>query len=935
MLTPQAFVQKWRQAAVKERSGYQEHFIDLCRLIGHPTPVEDDPSGARYAFEAGADKQRGGQGWADVWKRGFFAWEYKGKHANLDKAYQQLLQYRESLQNPPLLVVSDMEQIAIHTNFTNTVKQVFTIRLDDLLMPAGMTLLTNLFTNPEAFRAPQTTQYVTEQAAAEFAKLATLLRRYGEEPQAIAHFLIRLLFCLFAEDVGLLPQNLFSRLVANTRTRAPLFVEQLELLFAAMRDGGFYAMVDVPQFNGRLFDDARALPLDSAGMEILLRVSELDWSSIEPSILGTLFERSLDPAKRAQLGAHYTSKEDILLIIEPVLMAPLRRRWAAVQQQARALAARRDADNVKTPRRGVSAARIQNELRALLTGFAAEIAAVTVLDPACGSANFLYVALKQLLDLEKEVITLAQDLAVGGFFPSVSPEQLYGIEVNEYAHELAQVTVWIGYIQWLRDNGFGAPSQPILKPLDTIRKMDALLTTDAHGTPIQPPWPAASVIVGNPPFLGAQKLLRELGDAYVETLRKLYAGRVPGGADFVTYWFERSRELIERGEVKRAGLLATQAIRAGANRKVLEQIKQSGDIFMAWADREWILDGAAVRVSMVGFDNGSETERTLDGRIVANINSDLSTEIDLTSASSLSENYNICFRCDEKGGAFDIDADTAAKMLAAPLNPNGRYNSDVVRPYVNAYDVTHRSRGMWIIDFGVDTSMEDAALYELPFEHVQTYVQPERSKSRNERERTYWWLHRRPAPDMRAAVATLSRFIVTPRVAKHRLFVFMPSDVLPDSRLAAFARDDDYFFGVLHSRLHEVWSLATSSRHGDGDDGGRPTYNNTTCFETYPFPWPPGQEPEGDPRVEAIGAAARRLVELRENWLNPAGAAASELKQRTLTNLYNQRPAWLANAHAALDKAVFAAYGWPDTLSDSEILERLLELNRARSQEGE
>ncbi len=248
-LTPQEFVAKWRQAAVKERSGYQEHFIDLCRLVGHPTPVEDDPTGTRYAFEAGAGMQRGGQGWADVWKRGFFAWEYKGRHANLEKAYQQILQYRESLQNPPLLVVSDMEQIVVHTNFTNTVKRVVTLGLDDLLAPAGLQQLRDLFTSPEAFRAPQTAQQVTEQAAAEFARLATLLRRYGEEPQRIAHFLIRLLFCLFAEDAGLLPAALFSTLIQRTQGASKAFQQQLQQLFAAMAEGGWFGADKIRAFE--------------------------------------------------------------------------------------------------------------------------------------------------------------------------------------------------------------------------------------------------------------------------------------------------------------------------------------------------------------------------------------------------------------------------------------------------------------------------------------------------------------------------------------------------------------------------------------------------------------------------------------------------------------------------------------------------------------
>ena len=760
----------------------------------------------------------------------------------------------------------------------------------------------------------------TEQAAAEFAKLAELLRKYGEDPQRIAHFLIRILFCLFAEGVGLLPNHLFSRLIAATRNRAPLFVSELRMLFGHMTTGGFYGMQDIPHFNGRLFDDDTVLPLDSDGVAILLRASDLDWSSVEPAIFGTLFERSLDPAKRGQLGAHYTSRDDILLIIEPVLMAPLRRRWTEVESEARALAARRDAATKRV------AARLQEELRALLTGFAKEIAGTRVLDPACGSANFLYVALKQMLDLEKAVITLAQNLAVGSFFPSVSPEQLRGVEVNEYAHELAQITVWIGYIQWLRDNGFGAPSEPILKSLDTIRHMDAILAFDDAGNPVEPAWPEADVIVGNPPFLGDKKMRAELGDGYVNALRASYKGRVPGGADLVTYWFERARTLIAQGSVKRAGLLATQSIRAGANRKVLEQIKASGDIFMGWADREWILNGAAVRVSMVGFDAHKETVRELNGIAVQSINANLTSEIDLTKAQRLPENASLCFQGPVKVGAFDIASEVAVQMISAPLNPNGRPNTDVIVPWINGMDITRRPRGMFIIDFGEMTEGE-AALYERPFEYIRAHVKSERDTNNRERRRLYWWHHGETVPGFRVAVQHLSRFICTPRVAKHRMFIWTDGRTLPDSRVYVFARDDDYFFGVLHSRVHEVWSLATSSRHGDGNSV---TYNNTTCFETYPFPWPPGQEPEANPQVQAIAAAAQRLVELRTNWLNPAGADEAELKKCTLTNLYNTRPTWLAHAHTQLDTAVCAAYGWPSDLSDDEILARLLVLNLAR-----
>ncbi|MBI1880529.1 MAG: class I SAM-dependent DNA methyltransferase, partial [Chloroflexi bacterium] len=553
---------------------------------------------------------------------------------------------------------------------------------------------------------------------------------------------------------------------------------------------------------------------------------------------------------------------------------------------------------------------------------------VRVLDPACRSRNFLYVALKQLLDLWKEVSFLAGEVGLSFFTPNIgpSPAQLYGIEVNPYAHELAQATVWIGYIQWLRDNGFGDPGEPILKPLKNIVQMDAVLAYDEQGRRVEPEWPEADVIIGNPPFLGGKRLRTELGDEYVNAIFALYDGRVPHEADLVTYWFERSRTLITVGEVKRAGLLATQAIRAGANRRVLERIKQAGDIFMALSDRPWILDGASVRVSMVGFDNGAETVRTVDGVVVPTINADLTGALNLTAAKRLQENANLTFMGDTKGGPFDIPAEVAEWMINAPLNPNGRPNTDIIRPWINGLDITGRPRDVWIIDFGVNMPEAEAALYEQPFEYALRHIKPVRKSSKTTR--SEWWIHERPRPDMREAISSLSRFIATPRVAKHRLFIWVSTETLPDSRLYVFTRDDDYFFGVLHSRIHEAWSLATSSRHGVGND---PTYNNTTCFETFPFPWPPGREPKNDPRVEAIAQAARELVEKRDNWLNPPGASEDELKKRTLTNLYNQRPTWLDLAHQKLDRAVFVVYGWPDGLTDEEILTRLLALNLERA----
>ncbi|MCW5852467.1 MAG: class I SAM-dependent DNA methyltransferase [Anaerolineae bacterium] len=930
-LTLPEFIARWQTATLSERAAAQSHFRDLCEVLGQPHPAAVDQSGAFYTFEKRVVKTGGGEGYADVWYRGHFAWEYKGKHKNLAAAYQQLLQYREDLASPPLLVVCDLNRFEVHTNFTDTVKRVYTFSLADLATSdpvansrfTALDILRALFTDPARLRPQQTTAEVTEQVAAEFARLAASLQGRGHDPEAAAHCLMRLLFCLFAEDIGLLPKGLFTQLAERTRDRPDAFMGRLRSLFQAMAHGGEYGNDDIPRFNGGLFADDTVLPLTAVDLAVVARAAGLDWASVEPAIFGTLFERSLDPAKRAQLGAHYTSRDDILLIVEPVLMAPLRRRWAEVQADARDLL-----DKFNATRDPRARARHQAALQRRLLDFADELAAVRVLDPACGSGNFLYVALKRLLDLWKEVSLFGATHGVGGLLPfQVSPRQLYGLELNAYAHELASVVVWIGYLQWHHDNGFEQWPTPILEPLDNIRHLDAILAYDEQGRPVEPQWPEADVIIGNPPFLGGSKLRRELGDKYTEDLWKLYIGRVPGAADLVCYWFEKARGYIEAQQTKRAGLLATQAIRGGANRKVLERIAQYGAIFMAWSDRNWILDGAAVHVSIVGFDNGSEQDRVLDDKAVDTINPDLTAIVNVTAVMSLVENRGLAFKGPSPGGNFDIPNETAQSMLADRGNPNGKPNSDVIKRVVNAADITRRDRNYWTIDFGPSMTEEEASLYEKPFEHVRQQVYPTRLKANRYLDR--WWLYERPRVEMREALRKLSRYIATPRVAKHRTFVWVPSNVMANDLNVVIAREDDYFLGVLQSKVHELWARRTGTQLREAESGFR--YTSSTTFETFPFPWPPGQEPTNNPKVQAIAEAARRLVELRDHWLNPPDATPADLKARTLTNLYNRRPDWLTMAHARLDRAVLDAYAWPHSLTDDEILARLLALNLERA----
>jgi hypothetical protein len=721
----------------------------------------------------------------------------------------------------------------------------------------------------------------------------------------------------------------------------------------------------------------------------------------------------MDPALRSQLGAQFTGREDIEAIAEPVAMAPLRREWAEVRSAVEALvpAAAGTGPGVSPLKR--RKARLEGTL--LVRRFLDRLAAFRVLDPACGSGNFLYVVLQKLKDLEKDAIVFAQDRLAQSFLPMVGPWQLYGLEINPYAHELAQMTVWIGYLQWTRANGFNVPQDPVLRSLpENLQCRDAILDRSDPEHPREPEWPEVDCLVGNPPFLGGKLLRRELGDAYVDGLFALCADRVPHEADLCCYWFEKARAHIEQGRCKRAGLLATQGIRGGANRRVLERILGTGGIFFAESDRPWVLDGANVHVSMVGFDGGAETRRVLDGRLAPRIHANLTSSADLGAAVPLAANAGLAFMGDTKGGSFDLDPKVALPMLPVP-NPHGRPNSDVLVPWVNGKDLAGRARGMWIVDFGTGMSEETAARYGDPFGHVSAVVKPVRSNNAREAYRRLWWQHVEARTGMRAALAGLPRFVATTTVSKHRLFHWLHVPTLPDHQLIVFARADDYFFGMLHSRLHEVWARALGTQVRERESGFR--YTPTTCFETFPFPWPPGQEPTTDPLVVQIGAAASELCQLRDRWLNPpewtreevvelpatvggpwdrfivnprlppdAPAEVSEpdttvieyalaehavalarreaaakrpvgpgdvglaryprlvprdaesaraLAKRTLTNLYNQRPAWLDLAHRRLDEAVCAAYraarggDWSADLPEERLLEQLLALNLA------
>lgn len=935
-MQPHEFAQKWTVGAahLTERAAYQEHWRDLCDLLGEPTPSSDQ-TGNDYAFEKHVKKAGIGEtGFVDVFKRGHFIVEYKGKGKSLGKALQQALLYARELGNPPLLVVSDLVSLEIHTNFTASSPRTIRMTLDDIARdaPVGGDLtalgaLRAMFHDPARLDPRQLRERVTREATGQIGKVAQALKERGATQAEAAHFLMRMVFAMFAEDVGLLEKGLLTRVLERAARKPENSQAYFSELFSAMRTGGEFWGTDIRHFNGGLFDDGFALEITKEDAESLLTAAKLDWAEVEPAIFGTLFESSLDEKTRSKRGAHYTSVADIVRITEPVIMWALRREWEEVKAQAEALAGKRGR---------------KKEAVELVADFQKRLSEVTVLDPACGSGNFLVVALGQLLDLEHEVRSLGFELGAGPFDlpPLVHPRQMLGIEVETFAHELASVSVWIAFFQWKAAHG-GEWETPVLQALTTIQNRDAVMTPEKTETP----WPRAEFIVGNPPFVGNTRMRQMLGSEYVEDLRQVYAGRVPDKADFVTYWLERARQEIASGQTRRAGLIMTNSVRGGASRKVLERVKTSGDIFMAWPDMPWIQDGAAVRVSEVAFDDGSEQRRllgTLTGpdedveviREVSSIHADLTAGLDLTVARRLKENAKKSFEGVKPSGEFDLPAKTAQSWLDLP-NPSGVSNRDVLKLYISGKDITEaEGLGRWIVDFN-QMPLEQAEKYRRPMQHVRELVEPFRATVRRASARERWWIHGEARPGMRLAFQPLKRFLATPRHMKHRAFVWCEREALPGDALTVVASDEDWMYGLLNSSVHVWWAARLGSSLED-----RPRYTPTTTFETFPFPQAAPQQ------LEAIAEAARYLEKTRT--FLAAKSAPSTNKPLGLTATYNLLAEYrrtgeevvaglssLVDAHQLLDQAVATAYGWEWPLEEDEVLKRLLALNLERAAGGQ
>jgi hypothetical protein len=560
----------------------------------------------------------------------------------------------------------------------------------------------------------------------------------------------------------------------------------------------------------------------------------------------------------------------------------------------------------------------------------------------------------------------------------VGPEIVHGIEINAFAAELARTTIWIGDIQWRRRNGIYSEPPPILRKLDAIECRDALMSESSDGSFVEAEWPSAEFIVGNPPFLGS-KFFRKgrpagkkkpatkgLGDAYTEALQRVLGNSVPGSADLCVYWFSKCEVALQKNAAS-FGLVATKGIAKGTNNAVLKRIFESSNcrIFDAWTNEEWIIDGAEVRVALVCVlrDPCNSVESMLNGKRASTINSDLTEGLNFVAARSNNQNAKIAFQGVKLNGPFEVNDATARQMIAEPTNVNGEKNSRVLKRFIQNDDVTERPGLSWVVDFSDFKSRELAPQFQSPFELLTKTVLPyrnklEKSAATETAKLDSYWLMQRPRPKLRSAIRGLSRCILVPETSEHRIFVWGATTAVFSGSLFAIAREDDTSFGILCSRFHDGWATAQGNRLGVGNQR---RYNATRTFETFPFPEGltpnlPAKSYENDPRAQMIAKAAKRLDELRNAWLNPSelvkiepeavpgfpdrilakdAQAAGTLKTRTLTNLYNQDPQWLADAHRGLDAAVAAAYGWSVDISEEDALANLLKLNLSRASLGD
>lgn len=1009
------FIERWRRnEGGAERANFALFLTELCALLDLPQP---DPADAThehndYVFERDVttvdDDGKINHRRIDLYRRGCFVLEakqsrikgaakevpfapeqdalpgldieavrgrrsaHRGWDVLMRNAREQAEQYARALPDshgwPPFILVCDVGHvIEVFADFSGQGKNYrqfpdrdgFRVYLEDLKKPEAQARLRAIWREPHSLDPARHAAAVTRNIAERLAKVSQSLEKRSHPAERVAHFLMRCLFTMFAEDVALIPKGSFAGVLNDARANPDSFAPMVRDLWATMDKGGFSPVLrrNVRRFNGGLFADRTAIPLAKEEIGELYEAARHNWRDVEPAIFGTLLEQALDPAERKRLGAHYTPRPYVERLVLATVIEPLRAEWegpvlGTVERE-------RGAD----PQAAVRA----------VHDFHVKLAGTRVLDPACGTGNFLYVALELMKQLEGEVLEVLADLggqeALAMETMSVHPKNFLGLELNPRAAAIAELVLWLGYLQWQLRNG-SAIHDPVLERLDNIKAMDAVLRhdperpkADGSGTelpnPRRPEWPDADYIVGNPPFIGGKDIRARLGDAYATALWKAHP-KINKSADFVMYWWDRAADQLTRKgtRLRRFGLVTTNSITQEFSRRVI-QARMDGrppvSLRMAIPDHPWTKatkEAAAVRIAMTVVQSGTaegqllETLREADLDTDApdlqvtvrsgTINPDLTVGTDVTKAVPLLANASLCSPGVKLHGAGFMVRTAEAEHLGfgrrAGLDRH-------IRPYRNGRDLTARPRNMLVIDLlGLDAEEVRQRFPEV-YQHLIATVKPERGRNNRAVYRDSWWLFGEPRRELRPVLKGLSRYIATVETSKHRVFQFLDGSTLPDNKLICIASSEAWHLGVLQSAAHEKWYLAKAGMLGVYD---RPAvYVKSSTFEPFPFP------EARDDQCAHIGAIADELDATRKEVL-------AEQPDLTLTTLYNLREKLvrgealpsveqdqrmrgrvdiIAELHDDIDAAVAEAYGWPADLGDEEIVARLVALNAERRAE--
>ncbi len=1017
-MTLDSFIARWSKSAAAERANKDHFVLDLCEALDvpKPEPTTGDPEHDRYVFEHDAKiLHDGGKitiGKIDLFKDGSLILEAKQGSTEKSKkrgtarrdtpawyiemrdAFGQALGYaRTQHKPPPFIIVVDIGYcFDLYASFDGTTHytsfpEPHTSRILIKDLAKHRDLLRAIFLEPHSLDPSLRAARVTREVAGHLAELAKWLEAKKHPSELVAKFLMRCLFTMFAEDVGLLPDHLFTNAIEKYWLPSPKsFVGGVQSLWKAMNDGGDFLVGKLLHFNGGLFREPVALPLGEEGLKRLLEAAKCNWADVEPAIFGTLIERALDPRERHALGAHYTPRAYVERLVRPTIEEPLRADWDVVQAEVRQLVA----------------AGKEDAARKAVRTFQQKLCSLRVLDPACGSGNFLYVSLDLFKRLEGEVLGMLAGLGETQKLlhmetVRVTPAQFLGIEIKPWAKEIAELVLWIGYLQWhFKTYGKSLPvPEPVLQDYKNIECRDAVLVYDRvelvlddKGKPVtrwdgqtykkspvtgesipeenaqitteryvglrKAEWPGADFVIGNPPFLGTKRMRAALGDGYVEALRATYSNEVEDNADYVMLWWDKAAALCEAGQLRRFGLITTNSLSQTFNRRVVQKHLERG-LRLLWAvpDHPWTdcETGAAVRIAMTcasmdpgesrltlvaaegpqsQMDGGVELQLTTQSGGV--LRADLRIGADVAAAQPLRANAGISgMGVALHGAGFILEPEKARQLGYRP-------GCTTIRPYLGGRDLLRTRRERYLIDFSFLDEGAAAAVNPAAFQHVIDHVLPERKHNRRDSIRNLWWRFGWERPLVRRALNGLPRYIATTETAKHRVFQFVDGSILPDHMIVAIASDDLALLGILSSSIHVCWALAAGGRLGVGND---PRYNKSRCLEPFPF-----AVLDAEQRIK-IGQLGESLDRHRKRQQ----VAHPDL---TITGMYNvleklRRGEVLNTAekvihdhglvsvlkkiHDDLDAAVFDAYGWPHDLTDEQILEKLVKLNTERSEE--